>query len=589
MPIHFRPSRLLAALGCLLLQCLPLTAAAEQYYVAESGSDANPGTSTSAPWRDLTTAVRRLSDGDVLTVLDEYHVTVPVKINKRAIKAPITINALATGMSKQRQIICALPDTDTACIRIENASQVVLSDLRVEGSRSPRASLVYAQNSDNIRVTGGDFRNAGVYGIWLDGRQPADHDYTIEHNRFVDSGNNPIYLLNTVGLKVTDNNIDKVSAGDGIVLVDVLNADVIHNTVRNLLQVVGLNGRDGIKIRPSENVLIQDNWVETVTGTGIYLIGPYGGSKRHKNIRILHNTVTDAARVNMGKPDPDCIGGKWPSALNASRVDYVTLLDNTVYNNYGEGIALNHATQGTVRRNHAHDNFGVNIYLNNAAHMLVDRNDAINNPDLTAYYRCRAPATGISMANETFGEEDNFVALEVIQLSNNILVNGRHGINFFWKAEGGLYHPGGLSNVHILNNTVYRSWKTMLEIIDTDMHAENEIQSNIWVPGADTITAASVPTLGFDCRANLWWASGSLSSCTSLNDVVADPRFVQQGALKPEGYKIAYGSPAINAASYTEPEAVRTSAHGWWDYFGTTRTEDDPWDIGAHEYRKKAR
>lgn len=585
MPIHFRHSHLLAALSCLLLQCLPLSAAAGQYYVAESGNDGNPGNSIKAPWRNLNTAVGRLSDGDVLTVLDDYRVTWPVEISKRSTGTPITINGGPAGAKPIGRISCQL--SHTTCIRVTNSSGLVFSNLPFDGAGSPASTLLYLQGSDHIEVSGNSFKNAGVYAVWLDGQVGVDRNYLLKYNTFTDNVNTPIYALNADQLTVLHNTVTGVKAGDGIVLSNVTNSDVTWNTVTQLLQVVGSNGRDGIKLRPSTNVVIQDNTVDTVTGSGIYLAAPYSGTQRHRHIEILRNTVTNAALVNKGNNDPDCSGGKWPSALNASRVDDVTMLLNTVVNNYGEGIALNHATRGTVRHNTVHNNFSVNIYLNNAAQMHVDRNEAINDPAATDHFRCGAPPAGIGMANETFGNEDNFIALDDIRLTNNMLVNGRFGINFFWRPQG--YHPGGLSRVRILNNTVYRSWKTMLEIIDTDMHAENEIQSNIWVPGADTITAASVPTLGFDCRANLWWASASLSSCTSLNDVVADPRFVQQGALKPEGYKIVYGSPAINAASYTEPEAVRTAAHGWWDFFGTTRTEDDPWDIGAHEYRKKVR
>ena len=42
---------------------------AGDYYVSPSGSDANPGTSTSAPWATLYTSVNRLQPGDRLIIM----------------------------------------------------------------------------------------------------------------------------------------------------------------------------------------------------------------------------------------------------------------------------------------------------------------------------------------------------------------------------------------------------------------------------------------------------------------------------------------------------------------------------------------
>jgi parallel beta-helix repeat protein len=581
MQLPFHPSKLHAALGCLLLQCLPLSAAATQYYVAESGDDANAGTTTSAPWRDLGVAVGRLGDGDVLTVLGDYRITWPVGISKRAVTAPITINGLYTNDGAKHQILCQV--SKTACIRVTSSSNLVFSNLRIDGSGGPASSLLHLQGSSRIQILNNGFTRAGAYSIWLDGWSGTDSHYVIGSNTFTNSVNTPIYLVNGNQLDVANNTVAGVSAGDGIVLVNASNSRVFGNKVSGLTQIVDKNGRDGIKLRPSTNVTVERNKVDDVTGSGIYLAAPYEGStQRHKDIFVLRNTVTNTVLVNKGNNDPDCLGGGWPSALNASRVDGVTVEGNTVYRNHGEGITMNHATDGKVRLNNAHDNFGVNIYLNNAAKMVVDRNRAINNPRLQGYYRCGAPATGISLANETFKDEDNFVALDDIQLTNNILANSRHGINFFYDG-GGHYHLGGLTNVRILNNTVYRSWKPMLEVIETHRHAGNAIQGNIWMPADTSVKAASVPAVGFDCRANLWWASAPLTSCAGHFDVAEDPLLANVTGLTAADFKITYGSPAIDSAFYS----VMTP-QPWWDHFGTPRTEGTPWDIGAHEFKKKA-
>lgn len=577
-----------AAAVLLALQGLPLAAMAGHYYVSATGTADNSGPGTKEqPWGDLQRAISEaLQAGDTLTVLDTYPVTSRLRIAKNPIGAPITINGEASVPNGSFQLSCAVvrqtQEETPDCITIEDASNLVLAGLVIDGTATPEGSLVRIKRSHDIRVTGSTLKNSNVYGIYLDGARNVDHSEVFENNTFTNNKNTALYLVLGNNLTVFHNTVDTVTNGDGIVIVESIGATVTNNTVKNIRKVVNGQGKDGIKIRPSENLVIQGNWVENIAGSGIYLADPYDWAvrKRHAGVKVLDNTVTLVDRVNEGDGTPRCQGFGWPSALNVSRTDDALVQNNAVYRNFGEGITLNDATKVTVKQNDAHDNFGVNYYLNNASNSVVDQNQAINDPTLTAYFRCGAPAGGIGMANER-ADYDNHQPLSRLKVTNNIVVNSRFGINFYWEKSDH-YHPRsmtGLKKVDILNNTVHRTWENALAIVDTGNHSGNRVQSNIWAPDASTWPVAKVPAVGFDCLANLWWASTSTGDCASKADVVADPQFANANDNSPKGHMLAAGSPAIDAAQYS---TVMPSI--WHDYFGNKRAWST-WDIGAHEFK----
>ncbi|HEX5684322.1 MAG TPA: right-handed parallel beta-helix repeat-containing protein [Ideonella sp.] len=579
----------LATAGLLALQGLPSAAVAAHYYVSASGTADNSGPGTrEQPWGNLQRAITDvLQAGDTLTVVGHYTVNSRVLIVKNPSGQAITINGEPLVPGGGHQLTCAVPrrtqDTDPTpdCIAIEDSSNLVLANLVLDGTSTPEGSLIRIKRSHHIRVSDSKLQHSNVYGIYLDGQRNVDHSDVFERNEFINNKNTALYLMLGNNLTVSRNLIDTVTDGDGIVIVEAVGATVANNTVRNVRKVVGSQGKDGIKIRPSENVVIQGNHVENIAGSGIYLADPYDWAirKRHAGVKVLDNTVTLVARVNEGDGTPRCQGFGWPSALNVSRTDDAIVQNNSVYRNYGEGITLNDATRATVKLNDAHDNFGVNYYLNNASNSVVDRNESINDPTLTDFFRCGAPAGGIGMANER-ADYDNHQPLSRLRITNNIVVNSRFGINFYWEKSDH-YHPRsmtGLKKVDILNNTVSRTWENALAIVDTGNHTGNHVQSNIWKTDS-AWPVAKVPAVGFDCLANLWWAPTSPGACASHADVLADPQFIDANGSSPKEYMLAAGSPAIDAAQYS---IVMPSI--WHDYFGTKRALS-AWDIGAHEYK----
>lgn len=596
-----KKTRWLAALALVGLQALHVSAAAAQYYVDQSSTLPGAGDgSTTNPWKDLQWGISKLKAGDTLRIRNRYVILTPITITKKG-AFDARINITTDGpLPAFPNVVCSTA-RDQHCIKIADSSHVTLSGLFIDGIETPpplnmgSVALVYLRKNNNVKLIGNRFEHAFDFAVWLDGAlnysngTSYDRYNSIEDNVFYWNHNTPMYLRNSQNLLVQRNTVDTVIKGDGLVVAGEKNIDVTidANTVTKVeSRTWDGNGRDGIKIRPpSEGVVIQRNHVNTVSGVGIYFIDAGKGNPplRHKRAKIIDNEVTNAALINRGNNDPDCNLGGWPSALNAAHTDDVLIDLNRVYQNYGEGITLNSVTLGTVTRNSAHDNFGVNFYLNNAADSTVDRNQGINTPGLTAYYRCGAPAGGISMANET-GEVPNLVLLTNIAISNNILVNSRFGISYYWDNKvddhgNPYYHAESrLQNVQVQNNTIYRTWRSALSAVARPDHNNNRIESNIWAQVSVSDPVANLPLTGFACTANLWWATTSSASCASKADVFGDPRFVKAAGSSVDDYKIQSGSPAADAAVYT---SVMPSS--WHDYFGNTRRQGYAWDIGAHE------
>lgn len=574
-----------AALAVAAALGTPALSMAAEYFVSETGQDAQLGRTRAAPWRDLQKAVNRLRPGDTLNIVGRYQAPRSVTVSVRGTPAaPITIRGLSADGKAAVPVTCTSGDDKDYCIGFWEASYVRLSSLEFDGNAVPDRvkTMIYIGHSDNIIVDANVFRNVKKYGAYLDGDLSRDHHHIFNGNLFENSTETALYLNRSVDLTVTNNTIRNFSEGDGIVVADSRNATIAGNKVSGLIGLGPLgNGRDGIKVRPSENVVVRGNEVRDVQGVGIYLVGPEGEVtyKRSHKVQVVGNLVTRADRKNEGTHDPLCNQGGWPSALNVTRTDDVDVLSNQVYENYGEGITLSDTTQARVKYNNAHDNFGVNYYLNNAAHVVVDSNLAVNDPEKQEFFRCLAPAGGIGMANET-ADHNNFVALTDITITNNILAKSRFGINFFWEPSSA-YHPvSGLNSVTIRNNTVYHAYTHSL-FISRSRHGNNRIESNIFAQVSNNApdVIESGPR-GFTCTANLWWSIQNPGICASASDVRGDPQFVNAASgAAANDYRITASSPAIDAARYSTP-----TQEIFWDYFGTKRALNAT-DIGAHEYR----
>lgn len=290
--------------------------------------------------------------------------------------------------------------------------------------------------------------------------------------------------------------------------------------------------RFGIGVWRSKHIRILDNVVH----------GSYDGAIRAasvddltstEDIVISGNTVYNNGLVKAQNPNSN-----WPAIVASQGASNVTIINNYVYNNYGEGIDFVLTNGGLASGNVLHDNYSVNLYLDNASNIKLE-NNFIYTTNNTTFYRDGQPASGIHAANEPYGISN---PLNNIEILNNIVVGSR------WGFYNGTYgNGGGMKNFTIVNNTFYGGTSSLLWIEEDPGHSNNVISKNIFYQTNDkplTIIPSNLAQFAFS---NNLWYSGTAGSAEVSGDINADPLFVNAGGLLPNDYALRAGSPALAA------------------------------------------
>lgn len=604
------------------------------YFVGENTVE---GTGTELdPYREFTKALAMASAGDKIVILGAYTRLGETSINKSHLTIEGRARTLRNGVVEPSDVRCdVVQPLAKWCFTINSPwyappvrEDVTVRNLNLTGGTI--APIVVGRTVRDITIEHNTLRHApsaplsndtgyGLYvmGLRLDKTPTAQtaQRVRIVSNEFPQTSNTAIYVNNADWLTIADNTVSGVVAGDGIVANSVYDARIEHNRVSNLKLKV-FNGPDhpcdvlklatGIKVRESETVTLYRNTVWDSTGAGI-MVRVDDGTKVSTDVHVVDNTVHHT--VNYNDPAVRPVGcptdGGWPSAMTLSRITGGSVLDNKVYENWGEGIALNTAMGIDAQRNYSHDNFSVNFYLNNAADINVQRNYFWNS-SLQSHYRDGLPAKGISLANERIeGGAPNFIALRNITIANNMVRGGQFAINHYTKRSAD-YHFSGMQNVRIFNNTFYGSYTNpVIEIKEgpefegpeSVPHQNIHVNANIFYQWADAplrnIPKAVSPQVQFfsniwfkatDCVPGQCTSAGDIPLADPSNDLRVDPAFVGGSGLGPETLKLSANSPAIDRAAYTIPDADA----GPLDFFGTPRPKSGK-DVGAHEYVKSLR
>ncbi len=124
-----------------------------------------------------------------------------------------------------------------------------------------------------------------------------------------------------------------------------------------------------VNLQGSHNT-IQNSLVHDCYNHAIYTDGTYE--------TIANNTVYHATTINSALT----MTSGWGSGIKVhASGQNITIAGNTVYNNYGEGIAVTRGAYVNVIGNTAYDNYSVNIYVDNSYNVLVARNFAYKYPN----------------------------------------------------------------------------------------------------------------------------------------------------------------------------------------------------------------
>jgi len=231
--ILYRVSSLVVAVAILLGNNIHTKAVGNDYYVSATGSDTNPGTA-SAPFRTFAKANSVLTAGSTLNIY--------------------------AGMYNE-QLRISKSGTGSAWITVKPLGGTVVIDMRNAATFGLSLAASY------VTVSSLEVKNSGDICVNL-------------------VGNN----LNVDGLVVHDCASHGIQANNSS-QVKILNSRVYRTVLSNASRSIASGWGSGIKVRVSDNVLIQGNVVYNNYGEGM--------GTRGTNVTIRANTVYDNFSVNI--------------------------------------------------------------------------------------------------------------------------------------------------------------------------------------------------------------------------------------------------------------------------------------------------
>lgn len=301
--------------------------------------------------------------------------------------------------------------------------------------------------------------------------------------------------------------------------------------------------------------------VHNCDGHGIYTTG--------QHINIEGNVVYLTSMVNQSRN----MSSGWGSGIKVKvGGNDITIQGNTVYHNYGEGIAATRGINVFIRNNNVYDNYSVNIYVDNSHDILVEKNFSTCHSN-TGFERDGHPAYGFAIGEESYSGWGAQLANVVVK--NNIVGFCYKGVAYFGADVSG----GGLKNVLIAYNTFWKTTSTTISIASDPETQGTVIANNIsYQEGGKVAWIES--RQGIDMYNNFWVGSQPASSlnATGSGDKSGDVKLATTPNYTPESYKLSSVSPAINGARNIA--SITDDFEGRLRYDSTSPGSD----MGAYEY-----
>ena len=233
------------------------------------------------------------------------------------------------------------------------------------------------------------------------------------------------------------------------------------------------------------------------------------------------------------------ISGGWPAGFKIREGEFVNVERNTIYQNYGEGMALR-GKHVKVLHNRVYDNYSVNIYMGNSYDITVDGNFAYcsNNAEFFRDGRC---ANNMAMSEEFYaGWGSNLGALKII---NNILAFGYRNINYSGH-ESGIESPG-IKGAIIANNTLYGSVDRGIVLVDEPNTRDVYFYNNIVQQDKGRL-ADFKSNRGIVADYNFWVGSPTLlTNASGAHDLNGEVKFAEMpNRNNTASFRLAPSSPA---------------------------------------------
>lgn len=338
---------------------------------------------------------------------------------------------------------------------------------------SPKKTFYAAINSLSFGVPNIDGGNAYGEVVFKSGNyySTGTSGFTQDYNNWR-AVSNGVYVYKNISIKGLGNVIlhgDSLSGSSQMIYLRGSGIKVSNIKIKNSrLHGVAIIGSN---IKHHSNVVVDSVFVDGAIDNGIWITG-------YNNVLVQNCSISNTCLRNYNSTG-DC---HWASACRVENSNHATVINNEIFNNWGEGLNMSLVRNAKVKDNRVYNNYSVNIYCNSTSNAVYSHNLAYNT-DSTFWRNCvgngKTSAVGISITNELlctngcflYGNncgsltsccsetDDDFPLLQSVSyyqtdsvyIFNNIVLNSSISI---WDAFSGFNNFANLTNFFISHNTV---------------------------------------------------------------------------------------------------------------------------------------
>ncbi len=274
----------------------------------------------------------------------------------------------------------------------------------------------------------------------------------------------------------------------------------------------------------------------------VYNCRKFGYRVKGSYITIENSQCRDSVTENEGGHNTT---GGWGSCLKTAPYSHhLTIRNNHIFNNWGEGLILGQSADSSAYGNLVHDNFSQNIYIGNAYNIDVYKNMTYSTD--AVYYRAKSPANCITTSEEDISQEWG-ARLKNIRVFNNIGYGCKTGLGYTYSEISG----NGCENCLFAFNTMVKTGGVKI------------------IPGVkNSVTIMNNIIIGGELP-------DPSSSISLSHNLLRDPQFLTEPGTDPSTFRLGSTSPA-RGGGIGIPEIID-------DFEGKSRTttSNTSPDIGA--------
>ncbi len=293
---------------------------------------------------------------------------------------------------------------------------------------------------------------------------------------------------------------------------------------------------EGLEIKRSSTACVQvDGNNITLRSLVVHDCLQFGVRIKSQNVVLANSLIYATVTENLNGVQL-VTGGTWNSAVRVGiGGKNVTIRNNSVYDNWGEGIAVTRGSFVNIYDNLVHDNFSQNIYIDNSYDVNIERNFVYSLDPV--YYRAGAPANCIAMADEVYTGWG--AQLARIRIVNNIAAFCKIGIGYTYTE----LTDGGMDTATIAHNTIWGNQVNAIRVLAGPRTGNSVIANNIIQQSSGSMTSIA-PTTGITYKNN-FWVNPIRGIKSGPGDRTGEVRLASTPGTLPESYRLSGSSPAI--------------------------------------------